>query len=115
MSSHRIELTLAGQKLAFATSPEHEASLRSAAALVNEQLEAALASNKNIERAAIMTAIKLAADLQAAKMNLSHTENPGASLDQVNLIQARIDEIEAAVDSALKTLSLPGTPRSIVP
>ena len=115
MSAHRIELVLAGQKIAFAISPEHENSLRSAATLVNEQLEAALASNKNIERAAIMTAIKLAADLQAAKMNLSQSENPGASLEQINLIQTRVDEIEAVVDSALKTLSLPGAPRPIVP
>jgi len=42
MSQHRIELTLAGQKFAFATSPEHETSLRAAAALVDEQLESLL-------------------------------------------------------------------------
>ena len=116
MSQHRIELTLAGQKFAFATSPEHENSLRAAAALVDEQLESLLTGgNRSIERAAIMTAIKLAGDLQAAKMNLSVTENPGASLDQVSALQAQVDAVEASVDAALKTLSLPGTPRPIVP
>jgi cell division protein ZapA len=116
MSQHRIELTLAGQKFAFATSPEHETSLRAAAALVDEQLESLLTGgNRSIERAAIMTAIKLAGDLQAAKMNLSVTENPGASLDQVSALQAQVDAIEASVDAALKTLSLPGAPRPIVP
>ena len=80
MSQNRIEITLGGQKFAFAIAPEHEASLRAAAAIVDEQLEAALSSgNRSIERAAIMTAIKLAGDLQAAKMNISHAENPGAS------------------------------------
>jgi cell division protein ZapA len=37
MSQHRIELTLAGQKFAFSTTPEHETSLRAAAAIVDEQ------------------------------------------------------------------------------
>ena len=116
MSQHRIELTLAGQKFAFSTTPEHEASLRAAAAIVDEQLEAALSGgNRSIERAAIMTAIKLAGDLQAAKMNLSNTENPGASLDQMTALQGKVDQIEASVDSALKMLSLPGAPRPIVP
>jgi cell division protein ZapA len=116
MSQHRIELTLAGQKFTFATNPEHETSLRAAAELVNEQLEAALsAGNRSIERAAIMTAIKLAGDLQAAKMNLRNTETPGASVDQMSALQAKVDQIEATVDSALKTLSLPGAPRPIVP
>ena len=116
MSQHRIEISLAGQKFAFATTPEHETSLRAAAALVDEQLEAALSTgNRSIERAAIMTAIKLAGDLQAAKINLSQTESPGASIDQVAVLQSKVDEIEAAVDSALKLLSLPGAPRPIVP
>ena len=116
MSQHRIELTLAGQKFAFSTTPEHETSLRTAAVLVDEQLEAALsAGNRSIERAAIMTAIKLAGDLQAAKMNLSNTENPDASLDQMVALQGKVDQIEASVDSALKILSLPGAPRPIVP
>jgi cell division protein ZapA len=109
MSQNRIEITLGGQKFAFAITPEHEASLRAAAAIVDEQLEAALSTgNRSIERAAIMTAIKLAGDLQAAKMNISHAENPGASLDQMALLQSKVDQIEASVDSALKTLSLPG-------
>jgi len=116
MSQHRIEITLAGQKFAFATTQEHEISLRAAAAIVDEQLEAALAAgNRSIERAAIMTAIKLAGDLQAAKMNLSQTENPGASVDQMTDLQKKVDEIEATVDSALKLLSLPGALRPIVP
>ena len=116
MSQHRIELTLAGQKFAFSTTPEHETSLRAAAALVDEQLEAALsAGNRSIERAAIMTAIKLAGDLQAAKMNLSNTENPGASLDQIDAIQSKVVQFEASADTALYTLSLPGAPRPIVP
>ncbi len=71
--------------------------------------------NRSIERAAIMTAIKLAGDLQAAKMNLSNTENPGASLDQMVALQGKVDQIEASVDSALKMISLPGAPRPIVP
>jgi cell division protein ZapA len=48
-------------------------------------------------------------------MNLSNTENPGASLDQMVALQGKVDQIEASVDSALKMLSLPGAPRPIVP
>lgn len=116
MSQHRIELTIVGQKFAFTTSPEHEASLRSAVSLVNDQLEAALlGNNRSIERAAIMTAIKLAGDLQSAQKNISTPEQPVSSDDSLAQLQAKLESIENTVDLALKTISLPGAPRSIVP
>ena len=45
-NSNRFDIELAGQKIPFATSPENELKLRNAAALVNEQINAATSGGK---------------------------------------------------------------------
>jgi len=117
VSQQRIEVTLAGQKITLATSTEHEPLLRAACVLVDEQIKLAISGgNRSIERASMMAALKIAGDL----IKLQSTSAPvGASSkvssDEVARLQAEIYALEAQVDSLMQSLSLPGSPRPIVP
>ena len=117
MSQQRIEVTLAGQKIALSTSTEHEPLLRAACVLVDEQIKLAInGGNRSIERASMMAALKIAGDL----IKLQSTPSPSSASSKVNSdevarLQAEIHALEDQVDSLMQSLSLPGSPRPIVP
>ena len=117
MSQQRIEVSLAGQKITLATSAEHEPLLRAACVLVDEQIQLAInGGNRSIERASMMAALKIAGDLITLQKNQSQqstSSNIGA--DEVTRLQGQIRELENQVDALMQTLSLPGSPRPIVP
>ena len=117
MTQQRIEVSLAGHKIILATSSDHEPLLREACSLVDEQIQLALTSgNKSIERAAMMAAIKLAGDLIQAQKTIAQTSNaPQVSAEHLESIEQEVMSLEQQVDSLIKTLSLPGAPRPIVP
>lgn len=117
MSQQRIEVTLAGQKITLATSIEHEPLLRAACVLVDEQIKLAISGgNRSIERASMMAALKIAGDLiklQSSSTQSSHSSH--VSPDELARLQAEIRRLEDQVDNLMQTLSLPGSPRPIVP
>ncbi len=117
MSQQRIEVSLAGQKITLATSTEHEPLLRAACVLVDEQIQLAISGgNRSIERASMMAALKIAGDLITLQKNSSQ-QNTSANLssDEVIRLQNEIRALEDQVDALMQTLSLPGSPRPIVP
>ena len=118
MSQQRIEVTLAGQKITLATSAEHEPLLRAACTLVDEQIQLAInGGNRSIERASMMAALKIAGDLiklQTASEQIpaqSHSSNS----EEIARLQNEIHTLEDQVDALMQSLSLPGSPRPIVP
>ena len=117
MSQQRIEVTLAGQKITLATSTEHEPLLRAACVLVDEQIQLAIGGgNRSIERASMMAALKIAGDLITLQKNQAQQGiSSNVSSDEVARLQAQIRELEDQVDTLMQTLSLPGSPRPIVP
>ena len=117
MSQQRIEVSLAGQKITLATSAEHEPLLRAACVLVDEQIQLAISGgNRSIERASMMAALKIAGDLITLQKNPSQqSSSPNINSDEVTRLQSQIRELEEQVDSLMQTLSLPGSPRPIVP
>jgi cell division protein ZapA len=117
MSQQRIEVSLAGQKITLATSTEHEPLLRAACVLVDEQIQLAISGgNRSIERASMMAALKIAGDLITLQKNSSQ-QNTSANFgsDEVIRLQNEIRALEDQVDALMQTLSLPGSPRPIVP
>jgi len=117
VSQQRIEVTLAGQKITLATSTEHEPLLRAACVLVDEQIQLAIGGgNRSIERASMMAALKIAGDLITLQKNQAQQGiSSNVSSDEVARLQAQIRELEDQVDTLMQTLSLPGSPRPIVP
>ena len=120
MSQRRIEVTLAGQKIALATSVEHEPLLRAACALVDEQIQMAInGGNRSIERASMMAALKIAGDLITLREATPqpNTESTSANMnsEEIARLQSEIRSLEDQVDTLMQTLSLPGSPRPIVP
>ena len=120
MSQQRIEVTLAGQKITLATSTEHEPLLRAACILVDEQIQLAInGGNRSIERASMMAALKIAGDL--IKLQTLHQQTTGSSTssnmdrEEIARLQNEIHSLEDQVDALMQTLSLPGSPRPIVP
>jgi cell division protein ZapA len=117
MSQQRIEVSLAGQKITLATSAEHEPLLRAACVLVDEQIQLAInGGNRSIERASMMAALKIAGDLITLQKNHSQqSTSSNVSTDEVTRLQGEIRALEDQVDALMQTLSLPGSPRPIVP
>ena len=117
MSQQRIEVSIAGQKITLATSAEHEPLLRAACVLVDEQIQLAISGgNRSIERASMMAALKIAGDLITLQKNQSqHGTSSNMSSDEVARLQGEIHALEDQVDALMQTLSLPGSPRPIVP
>jgi cell division protein ZapA len=117
MTQQRIEVSLAGHKITLATTSDHEPLLREACTLADEQIHLALASgNKSIERAAMMAVIKLAGDLIQAQKTIAQSSNtPQVDPAYLHQIEQEVFALEQQVDSLMKTLSLPGAPRPIVP
>ena len=117
MSQQRIEVSLAGQKITLATSAEHEPLLRAACVLVDEQIQLAInGGNRSIERASMMAALKIAGDLITLQKNPSQqSRSSNVSTDEVTRLQGEIRALEDQVDALMQTLSLPGSPRPIVP
>lgn len=117
MSQQRIEVNLAGQKITLATSAEHEPLLRAACILVDEQIQLAInGGNRSIERASMMAALKIAGDLITLQKNQpQQSTSSNMSTDEVARLQGQIRELEDQVDALMQTLSLPGSPRPIVP
>jgi cell division protein ZapA len=117
--SIRVDVELAGQKMAFMTSFENEDKLRIAARAVNDQISQITAGpNKSIERAALMTAVSFAAQIQDLQEKVkveAVAENTGVYSEVMQELSNKLDAIEKQVDVALDSLSLPGSPRSIVP
>ena len=117
MNQQRIEVTLAGQKITLATSAEHESLLRAACVLVDEQIKLAISGgNRSIERASMMAALKIAGDLiKLQNSTTQSSQSPSISPDEFARLQGEIQRLEDQVDSLMQTLSLPGSPRPIVP
>ena len=117
VSQQRIEVTLAGQKITLATSTEHEPLLRAACVLVDEQIQLAIGGgNRSIERASMMAALKIAGDLITLQKNQTQQgTSSNVSSGEVARLQAEIRTLEDQVDALMQTLSLPGSPRPIVP
>ena len=117
VSQQRIEVTLAGQKITLATSTEHEPLLRAACVLVDEQIKLAIGGgNRSIERASMMAALTIAGDLIKLKNSQSQqSPSSNVSTDEVSRLHAEIRALEDQVDTLMQTLSLPGSPRPIVP
>ena len=117
MSQQRIEVSLAGQKITLATSAEHEPLLRAACVLVDEQIQLAISGgNRSIERASIMAALKIAGDLITLQENQTQQSiSSNTSPDEITRLQSEIRALEDQVDALMQTLSLPGSPRPIVP
>jgi len=120
MNQRRIEVTLASQKITLATSAEHEPLLRAACTLVDEQIKLAInGGNRSIERASMMAALKIAGDLITLQATSQATELPsatsGVNTQEVAQLKAEIRSLEEQVDTLMQTLSLPGSPRLIVP
>ncbi len=117
MSQQRIEVSLAGQKITLATSAEHEPLLRAACVLVDEQIQLAISGgNRSIERASMMAALKIAGDLITLQKNQTQQSNSSnVSSDEITRLQIEIRALEDQVDALMQTLSLPGSPRPIVP
>lgn len=114
--SVRVDVELAGQKMAFMTSFENEDKLKIAARAVNDQISQITSGpNKSIERAALMTAVSFAAQIQDLKEQLQVTNTNGLTASVLKDLSNKLDAIEQQVDIALDCLSLPGSPRSIVP
>ena len=120
MSQQRIEVTLAGQKITLATSAEHEPLLRAACTLVDEQIQLAInGGNRSIERASMMAALKIAGDLiklqTAPQPTTASSALSNANPEEIARLQNEIHSLEDQVDALMQTLSLPGSPRPIVP
>jgi len=117
MSQQRIEVSLAGQKITLATSAEHEPLLRAACVLVDEQIQLAISGgNRSIERASMMAALKIAGDLITLQKNQTQQSNSSnVNSDEITRLQSEIRALEDQVDALMQTLSLPGSPRPIVP
>jgi len=117
MNQQRIEVTLAGQKITLATSAEHEPLLREACVFVDEQIQLAIGGgNRSIERASMMAALKIAGDLITLQKNQTQqSPSSNVSSDEVARLQTEIRGLEEQVDALMQTLSLPGSPRPIVP
>ena len=117
MSQQRIEVTLAGQKITLATSAEHESLLRAACVLVDEQIQLAISGgNRSIERASMMAALKIAGDFITLQKNQSpQNASSNVSSEEVARLHEEIRNLEEQVDVLMQTLSLPGSPRPIVP
>jgi len=119
MSQQRIEVTLAGQKITLATSAEHEPLLRAACTLVDEQIKLAInGGNRSIERASMMAALKIAGDLitlQASAQPLQDQSTTNLNSEEISRLHDEIRSLEDQVDTLMQTLSLPGSPRPIVP
>jgi cell division protein ZapA len=120
MSQQRIEVTLAGQKITLATSTEHEALLRAACTLVDEQIQLAInGGNRSIERASMMAALKIAGDLiklqTAPQQTTASSTSSNIDREEIARLQNEIHSLEDQVDALMQTLSLPGSPRPIVP
>jgi len=120
MSQQRIEVTLAGQKITLATSAEHEPLLRAACTLVDEQIQLAInGGNRSIERASMMAALKLAGDLiqlqTTSQNNPAQSTSSRSSPEEIARLQSEIHTLEDQVDALMQSLSLPGSPRPIVP
>ena len=115
-NQHKFIIELAGQKLQFATSPETETKLRAAASLVNEQISTASSgANKSLERAAVTAALKLAGEVIELRAKVGDSDEPSISNATLDNLTEKLNAIESQIDEALESLSLPGTPRSIVP
>jgi cell division protein ZapA len=120
MSQQRIEVTLAGQKITLATSTEHEPLLRAACTLVDEQIQLAInGGNRSIERASMMAALKIAGDLiklqTASQLASAQSISFNSNAEEITRLQNEIHSLEDQVDALMQTLSLPGSPRPIVP
>ena len=114
--SIRVDVELAGQKMAFMTSFENEDKLKIAARAVNDQIaQITSGPNKSIERAALMTAVIFAAQIQDLIEKIQESSAPTVSNAELTELSNKLDAIEKQVDIALDCISLPGSPKSIVP
>ena len=87
---------------------------------MDEQIQLAInGGNRSIERASMMAALKIAGDLITLKNAAPETDaqsaTSGTNSEDMIRLQTEIKSLEAQVDALMQTLSLPGSPRPIVP
>jgi cell division protein ZapA len=106
MSNKQVEVIIAGQSYRFAISPDNEAALLEAAALVDDQMTRLKTgvSAKGVERVAVMAAISIASDLLSLKRK---QQEDGAI--PVDAVRARIRELNERADEALRQYAHVGT------
>ncbi|MCO5399827.1 cell division protein ZapA [Ralstonia soli] len=99
MSSKQIEVNIAGQAYKFAVSPDNEAALREAAAMVDGQMTRIKngSNTKGIERVAVMAAISIASDLLSMQRQAASD-----SALPIDTIRAKLADLNARTDEALR-------------
>jgi cell division protein ZapA len=106
MSNKQVEVNIAGQPYRFAISPDNEAALLEAVALVDDKMNKlkGAVSAKGVERVAVMAAISIASDLLA----LRRKQEEDGSIP-VDAVRARIRELNDRADEALRQYAHVGT------
>lgn len=103
--SSTLDVKIQGREYRVACPPEELESLQAAADLLNARMgEIAQATKGTGERLAVMVALNLAAELNAARQN-TPVAAPAASENSIDAIesQRRIKSMEARLDEALAT------------
>ena len=101
--SSTLDIKIQGREYRVACPSEELESLQAAAELLDARMsEIAKATKTTGERLAVMTALNLAAELNAARQNTPQTAAP-ASVNSIDAVesQRRIKSIEARLDAAL--------------
>ncbi len=103
--SSTLDIKIQGREYRVACAPEEMESLQAAAELLSVRMgEIAKATKGTGERLAVMTALNLAHELNAAKQDATASPaaqaiDDAAGLRRIKLIEARLDEALAPQDS----------------
>lgn len=100
--SATLDIKIQGREYRVACAPEEVDSLQAAADLLNAKMgEIAKATRSSGERLAVMTALNLAHELNAARAGSAGTSTTGEKTIDDREARRRIKAIEARLDAAL--------------